>query len=47
MFNIDWITLMVMIVIALVGAAFFLIVRPDRGVRQHLHDDLEPSGSER
>ena len=46
-FNIDWITLVVMIVIALVGAVLFLIVRPDRGVSRHLHDDLEPSGSER
>jgi amino acid transporter len=46
-FNIDWITLVVMIVIALVGAIFFLITRPDRGVGHHVHDDLEPTGSER
>jgi amino acid transporter len=47
LFNIDWITLVVMIVIALAGAVLFLIVRPDRGVGRHLHDDLEASGSER
>jgi amino acid transporter len=46
-FNIDWITLLVMFVIAVVGAVFFFIARPDRGVGHHLHDDLEPTGSER
>jgi amino acid transporter len=46
-FNFDWITLMVMVVIAIVGVAFFLVVRPDRAVSRHLHDDLEPTGSER
>ncbi len=46
-FNIDWITLLVMFGIALLGVVLFLIVRPDRGVGQHVHDDLEASGSER
>jgi amino acid transporter len=46
-FNLDWITLLVMFVIAVVGAAYFFSARPDRGVRHHLHDDLEPTGSER
>jgi amino acid transporter len=46
-FNLDWITLLVMFVIAVVGALYFFIARPDRGVRHHLHDPLEPSGSER
>jgi amino acid transporter len=46
-FNLDWITLVVMFVIAVVGAAYFFAARPDRGVGHHLHDDLEPSGSER
>jgi amino acid transporter len=46
-FNIDWITLVVMFVIAVVGAAYFFTARPDRGVGHHVHDDLEPSGSER
>ena len=46
-FNLDWITLLVMFVIAVIGAAYFFAVRPDRGVRHHLHDELEPSGAER
>jgi amino acid transporter len=46
-FNLDWITLVVMVVIAVVGAVFFLIRRPDRGVARHVHDDLEPTGAER
>ena len=46
-FNLDWITATVMAVIALVGAIFFLVVRPDRGVARHVHDELEPTGAER
>ena len=46
-FNLDWITLLVMFVITVVGALYFFLARPDRGVRQHLHDDLEASGAER
>jgi amino acid transporter len=46
-FNLDWITLLVMFVIAVVGAAYFFSARPDRGVRHHLRDDLEPTGAER
>ena len=46
-FNLDWITLLVMVVIAVVGALYFLIARPDRKVGQHLHDTLEPTGAER
>src|SRR3954454_9389360 len=46
-FNLDWITLLVMFVITVVGAVYFFLARPDRGVRQHLHDDLEASGAER
>lgn len=46
-FNYDWITLMVMVVIALVGAFYFVIGRPDRALRTHLHDELEASGAER
>ncbi len=46
-FNLDWITLTVMVIIAIVGAVYFLIARPDsRGVSKHLHDELEPSGAE-
>jgi len=46
-FNIDWITLLVMVVIAVVGAVYFLVARPDKRVGQHVHDALEPTGAER
>ena len=46
-FNLDWITLLVMFIIAVVGAVYFFIARPDRKVRGHLHDELEPTGAER
>jgi amino acid transporter len=46
-FNIDWITLLVMFVIAVVGAVYFLVARPDKKVGRHVHDDLEPTGAER
>ncbi|PWU49043.1 amino acid permease-associated protein [Micromonospora globispora] len=46
-FNLDWITLLVMAVVALVGAIYFVIARPDRGVGRHLHDELEPTAAER
>ena len=46
-FNLDWITLTVMVIIAIVGAVYFVIARPDtKGVNRHLHDDLEPTGAE-
>ena len=47
LFNEDWITLSVMFVIAVVGAVYFLIARPDRKVGEHVHDTLEPTGAER
>ena len=34
-------------VIAVVGAVYFVVARPDRKVGQHLHDELEPTGAER
>lgn len=46
-FNLDWITLMVIVVIALVGGAYFLVARPDRGVARHVHDALGDTGAER
>jgi amino acid transporter len=46
-FNLDWITLLVIFVIAVVGAVYFVVARPDRKVGQHLHDELEPTGAER
>ena len=45
-FNIDWITLFIIFVIAVVGAIYLLIWRPDRNVGKHLHDPLEPTGAE-
>ena len=29
------------------GALYFFIARPDRPLRAHLHDELEPTGAER
>jgi amino acid transporter len=46
-FNLDWITLTVIVVIALIGALYFVIGRPDRGVSRHVHDELEATGAER
>lgn len=45
-FNLDWITLLIMVFIFAVGLVFFLIVRPDKKVRTHLHDELEDSAAE-
>jgi hypothetical protein len=46
-FNLDWITLAVIFVIAAVGGAYFLVGRPDRKLAGHLHDELEATGAER
>ncbi len=46
-FNLDWITFVVMAVIAIVGAIYMLVGRPDKGLEGHLHDELEPTGAER
>ncbi len=37
-FNLDWITLMVMVVVAVVGAIYFFAARPDRALQQHTRD---------
>ena len=47
LFNLDWITLLVMVIIAVVGALYFIVARPDRKLATHLHDTLEPTGAER
>jgi amino acid transporter len=47
LFNYDWITLFVMVIIAAVGAIYFLAARPDKKVAGHLHDELEATGAER
>jgi len=36
LFNYDWLTLLVMVIIAVVGAIYFFIARPDRNVQRHL-----------
>jgi hypothetical protein len=46
-FNLDWITLVVMIIVAIVGAVFFLISRSGRDIGDHLHDPVEASAAER
>jgi amino acid transporter len=46
-FNLDWITLAVMAVIAVVGVALFALARPGREVGRHVHDEFEPTGAER
>jgi amino acid transporter len=46
-FNLDWITLVVIFLIAVVGGLYFVVARPDRGVRRHLHDGSAATGAER
>jgi len=46
-FNLDWITLVVIAVIAILGAIYFVIARPDKQVGKFVHDELEDSGAER
>ena len=45
--NLDWITLLVIVLIFVLGALYFFVARPDRKVGKHLHDEIEPSGAER
>jgi amino acid transporter len=47
LFNLDWVTITVMVVIALVGLVAFVVVRPARAIGTHVHDDLEATGAER
>jgi amino acid transporter len=35
-FNLDWITLLVIVIIAVIGAIYLLVARPDKRVQQHL-----------
>jgi hypothetical protein len=46
-FNLDWITLSVMFVIAVVGAAYFVIGRPDRALATHTRRELQKESLER
>jgi hypothetical protein len=40
-FNLDWITLVVMMIVLIVGAVLFLLARGGRELDQHLRDDAE------
>ena len=40
--NLDWITLLIIFLIAVVGAAYLLVARPDRNVDRRLHGTVEP-----
>jgi amino acid transporter len=42
LFNIDWITLAVMVVIAIVGAILYAIAQPEREVAQHVTESAGP-----
>jgi hypothetical protein len=46
-FKLDWITLLVMVGVTVVGVLVFVLAHPDRYVRRHLVDTAEPSGAER
>jgi amino acid transporter len=41
LFNLDWITLVVMVVVFIVGAILFALARGGRELDQHLRDDAE------
>jgi amino acid transporter len=47
LFNLDWVTLSVMFVIAVVGLLAYVVAKPWQAIGRHLHDDLEPTGAER
>jgi amino acid transporter len=47
LFNLDWVTLTVMVVIALVGLVAFLVAKPTGRIGGHVHDELEAAGAER
>jgi hypothetical protein len=40
-FNLDWITLVVMFIVAIVGVIFFLIAHRGKELGEHLRDDAE------
>jgi amino acid transporter len=47
LFNLDWVTIAVMFVIAVVGLLAYVVAQPWKEIGRHVHDDLEPSGAER
>jgi hypothetical protein len=40
-FNLDWITLVVMFIVAIAGVIFFLIAHSGKELSEHLRDDAE------
>jgi amino acid transporter len=46
-FNLDWITLVVMAIVALIGLAFFLTAHRGQAIATHLRDDLETPAADR
>lgn len=46
-FNLDWITLLVMLAVTVVGVLVFVFAHPDRAVGRHLGDAGEPTGADR
>jgi amino acid transporter len=46
LFNLDWVTLSVMFVIAVFGLLAYVIAKPWQAIARHVHDDLEPTGAE-
>jgi hypothetical protein len=40
-FNLDWITLVVMFVVAVAGVIFFLVAHSGRELSAHMRDDAE------
>jgi hypothetical protein len=40
-FNLDWITLLVMVIVFLVGAVVFLLSRGGKEIDEHMRDDVE------
>ena len=42
LFNYDWLTLVVMVIIAIVGALYFFIARPDRKIQRHVEGGSAP-----
>ncbi|MGZ4591071.1 MAG: APC family permease [Actinomycetes bacterium] len=47
LFNLDWVTVTVMFLIAVVGLVVFLIAQPAKAITRHVHDELEATGAER
>jgi cbb3-type cytochrome oxidase subunit 1 len=46
-FNLDWITLIVMIVVFIVGAILFVLSRGGKEIDEHLRDDAEKPAAAR